>query len=478
MFNAGKLLAAVLLAALLPFAGCSPLVYCQIETEVHPDYSVTRVTRMEAVPNPRHPQQRPRLGEYFQFPPAELYDSYVVQPDKVLFAGAFDSYEQIPSDLVRPTPGTAALAGNLFSHRIMDLVLFVLADFDETIVDIINGQDDGEAAVAELVRLAVPEIMSVLNAKYGAKYDLSRLDAWLNNDLPVKLRRLYAGAWAIHNAKRSGVTSPGEEREFYLFLKAEAEREGLILADFGRSDMQQENIRRLKEYAVRLAQSLCPPRQSGGAGVGKEMLSGVAMDELIASIQMTVTARHGSVNNFIAKIASLVPRAFGAYLTSSVVPIYILPETSYKFVLKTPGTVIQTNGVRELNGDLVWAFTDRDFAFTGQSMWARTIFVREPVTYSLGLRGFPANLTDVDQLFGWCLAPEGAPREAILDALRRCAAERGTAPLEALAADAQSPDSPSARGILEMFARHRASLSAKRQPAQPQQQQPPLPAVQ
>lgn len=453
------LLMFALVAAVL-VTGCSPSVYCTIETQVFPDYTCTRLTKMEAYSHPDYPGQRPRLGEYFQFPPAELYDSYVVQQDKVLFAGAFPSFERIPNDLVRATPGANTRSGNLMSFRVMDMVLFVLADFDETITDIVVSQEDGEAALTELVRLVVPELMAVLNAKYGQRYDLSRLESWLYNDLPLKLRRIYAGAWAIHAAKRSGVTSPGEDFEFYMFLRNEARREGLELAEPGHPDMQQENVRRLKEYGLRLAQQLCLPRQ-GGAGLSGDMFAGGALDELLGSIQQAITARHGSVNAFIQKIAALVPRAFGTYLTSSVMPIYMMPDVSYQYRLKVPGQVIQTNGVREFDGHLVWNFTDRDLAFTGQSLWARSIFVREPVTYALGLKGFPASLGDVDKVFGLCLTAQGAPREELLKTIRDAVNARSLAPLEAMAASAKSQDAQAAKGLLELFQRHRAAQSAQ-----------------
>ncbi len=438
-------------------AGCAPFVLCTVETEIFPDYSCGRLVRMDARPNPDYPHQRPRLADYFQLPPAELYETYAVQPDKALLAGTFASYDLIPSDLVRVTPGTTALPGNVFSFRVMDMVLFVLADFDETLTDIVQSQEDGEAALTELLRLVVPEVMAVLKAKYGQRYDMSRLEAWLHNDLPAKLRRLYAGAWAIHSAKRSGVTSPGEDYEIYMFLRAEARRDGLELADPGTPDLERENVRRIKEWGTRLAQQLCTPRP-GTPGVSADLLAGTAMDELLASLQQAITARHGSINAFVAKMASLVPRSFGTYLTGSVMPIYMLPETAYRYRLRVPGTVIQTNGVRELNGDIVWNFIDRDLAFTGQSMWARTIFVREPAVFALGLRGFPASLGDVDQVFGLCLSPQGTPREALLEALRESVTMRNTAPLERLAGDSAAGDSQAAQGMLRLFENHRQSM--------------------
>ncbi|MDR1745493.1 MAG: hypothetical protein LBS30_07055, partial [Planctomycetota bacterium] len=438
-------------------------MFCSIETRIFPDYTCTRVTRMEAYPHPDYPAQRPRLGEFFHFPQAELYDTYAVQQDRVLFAGAFPSFENIPADLVRITPGAQARPGNVMSFRVMDMVLFVLADFDETITDIIASQEDGEFALTELLRLLVPEAMAVLNAKYGQRYDLSRLESWLNTDLPQKLRRIYAAAWAIHSAKRSGVTSPGEDFEFYMFLRAEAKREGLELVDPGHPDMQRENVRRLKEYGLRLAQRLCPPRQQGGPGVSGDMFAEGTLDELAASLQQAITARHGSINNFVGKIAALLPRAFGAYLISSFMPVYMMPDVTYQYRLKVPGTVIQTNGVREFGGDLVWNFTDRDLAFTGQSLWARSIFVRDPAVLALGLRGFPSSLGDVDKVFGLCLTPQGAPREALLKALRDSVNARTLAPLEAIAGNAQSADSPAAKGMLDLFQRHRADQTGKQQ---------------
>lgn len=470
------LLSALTLTAAV-LAGCSPTVTCLVETVVLPDYSVRRATRMETTPSPRFPNQRPRMGEYFQFPPAELYDTYVAQQDKALFAGHFDSYEMLPHDLIRITPATNQLAGNVFSYRVFDLVMFVLADFDETMTDIVESQADGEAALDELLRLLTPEVMAVLNAKYGAKYDLSRLEAYLYNDLPGKLKRLYAGAWAIRRLERSGVTSPGEEFEYYMLLMGEARREGLELAPPGTPDMNQENIRRLKEYAVQLARQLCPPRQAGTVEAGKELFAGMAMDELLASVQSAIIARHGTLNNFIAKIAALLPRAFGAYMISAVMPVWMLPDTTYQFRLRTPGQVIQTNGVREVNGDLIWAYTDRDLALTGKSMWARTLFVRETVTYPLGLRGFPASLSDVDHMFGLCLTPEGQPRDGLLGALRQAAQMRSLSPVEALAANASSPDAQAARGVLTLFENHRRTQAQRDAPGtDAAQQQPPAPA--
>ncbi len=475
------LLMALALTALL-YAGCSPSVTCLVETVVLPDYSVRRVTRMEAKPSPRFPQQRPRMGDYFQYPPAEAYDTYVAQQDQALFAGHFDSYEMIPHDLVRITPGTNQLAGNVFSYRVFDLVMFVLADFDETMTDIVQNQADGEAALDELLRLVTPEVMSVLNAKYGAKYDLSRLEAYLYNDLPGKLKRLYAGAWAIRRSERSGVTSPGEEFEYYMLLMNEAKREGLELAPPGTPDMNQENVRRLKEYAIQLARQLCPPRQAGTAEAGRELFAGTAMDELLASVQSAIIARHGSLNNFIAKIAALLPRAFGAYLISAVMPVWMLPDATYQFRLRVPGQIIQTNGVREVNGDLIWTYADRDLALTGKSMWARTLFVRETVTYSLGLRGFPASLSDVDRMFGLCLTPEGQPREGLLGAMRQAAQMRSLAPLEGLAANMSSADAQAARGVLALFENHRKTQAQRDAAgggeAQPPQQPQPLPQPQ
>ncbi len=443
------------------------MVVCQVDTVIMPDYSARRVTRMEGLPNPRFPQQRPRLTDYFRFPPADLYDTYTVQQDKALFAGDFESFDRIPNDVVRTTPGTPGIAGNLFSFQVMDTVLFVLANFDETLTDIVKSQEDGEAAFIELLRLAVPEVMSVLNAKYGQRYDLSRLDSFLNNELPAKLRRVYAAAWAIHSAKRSGVTSPGELFEYYVFLQAEAKREGFELAEWGTPDMDQENIRRLKEHALRVVQRLCPARQ--GADIpNKDMLANISVDDLLASVQMAITARHGSVNAFIEKIAALVPRAFGAYMTGTVMPLYMLPETTYQFRLRVPGRVIQTNGVQELNGDMVWNFSDRDLAFTGQSMWARSIFIREPAVYALGLRGFPDTLADVDRMFGLCLSPEGTPRESLLESLRQSVSERGLRPMEALAASGGA-DSGAARAMLDLFEQHRRVVSQRAREQQERQ---------
>jgi hypothetical protein len=455
--------------ALLPAAGCSPIVICRIETEILPDYTCRRIARLDIKPNPRSSQQR--LANYFQFPPAELYDTYAIRQEGAVFAGDFSSYDQIPSDLIRNLPGVQAKARNVFSYQIMDTVLFVLAHFDETLIDVVAGEEDGQAALAEMIRLCLPEIMAVLNARYGAHRDLSRLEAWLGHDLPAKAARLYDGAWRVHAAKRSGVTSPGEEYEYYLFLMAEARREGLELAPPETPNLWDENLRRLKEYGLRLAERLCPPRP--GAPARESGFPAASLGELAAALQKAITARHGSINAFIAKLSALAPRAFGVYLLSSILPFLALPETQYHYRLRPPGQVIQTNGVREMNGDLVWNFTDRDLAFTGQSMWAKTIMIREPVVLALDLKGFPASLDDVDRLYGLCLTPAGKPRETLLETLAKSANAGSQAPLEALANNPSAPDAAAAREVIEFFARFRQARPA----AQPPAATPPAPPI-
>ena len=471
--------AAVILG--LALSGCSPSVVCSIETVVLPNYACRRVLTLNASPNPGTPNQRPRLGDYFQFPPPELYETYLAQPEKAVFAGLFDSFENIHPDLARITPAASQIARNAFSFRVMDLVLVVLADFDETIPDIVVSREDGQAALADLVRLLVPEVMSILNARYGGRFDLSRLEQWLLNDLVAKAVRIYGKAWEIHSAKRSGVTSPGEIVELYMFLMEEAKREGLELAEPGVPGLEQENLRRLKEFAIRKARDLCPPRQPGAAPLSQDMFAGNVGEELLGALQKAVTARHGSVNEFVKKIGSLLARAFGAYLASEVMPIYMLPETTYFCRLRAPGMIMQTNGVRDVNGDILWSFTDKDLALTGQSMWARTMFVREPVLNALDIRGFPASLADVDRLFGMCVSPAGAPREALLVSLQQSAGARSLAPLEALANNVSSPDARAARDVLELLARYRRpdGAGARNQtPAQPAAAAPDAPAAQ
>ncbi len=481
------LCAALLLVLASP--GCSPQVICNIETVILPDYTCKRVLRFDATPHPNYPNQRPRLGEYFQFPPAELYETYLAQPEKAIFAGAFESYDRIPPDLKRLTPGSDRVAGNTFSFRVMDLVLVVLADFDETITDIIKSREDGQAALGELIRLVVPEVMSVLNARYGSKYDLSQLDHWLNADLVAKVQRIYGLAWDLHSAKRSGVTSPSEFIELYMLLKREAQREGLELADLGTPDLYQENIRRLKEFGAKKALELCPPRQPGAATLPPDLFSGSVGEELLGAVQKAVIARHGSINEYLRKIAALVPRSFGAYLTGTVAPMYMLPDTRYFCRLRFPGMVLQTNGMRDVSGDLLWNFTDSDLAFTGQSMWARTLYVREQLVSGLGLQGFPSSVADVDRLFSLSVAQNGQPRDAMLTALQQSALGRSLAPLEALAANPSSPDAAAARGVLELLQHFRQPETgsvtgqqpvapARPQPAQLQQQPHPAAAPQ
>lgn len=458
------------LAAITVVAGCMPSVVCRVDTIVYADFSCRRVAQLNAIANPQVPNQRVRLSDYFQPPPAENYDTFVIQPDKAVYAGRFPLYSDISPDLGRIVPGSTAVADNRFHFRALDFVLFVIADFEENLSDI-TTREDGSAALDELLRGLLPEVLTVLHARYDATYDISRLENWLQVELPGILQRVYGEAWAISRARRGGFTAPTEEQDIQSLLMREAKSLGLDLVPMDQPGAKQENLQRLKKFGSEQFQRLCIPRQPGQA-MPQDMLSARTGEELLGAVQKAILARHGSFPAYMRKIESLMPRVFGAHLMSYAMPLNMTPEVKYQFRMRLPGTIIHTNGLRDFTNDLYWTYSDYELAFSGQTMWARTIVPRENVLRALGLKNFPGNLANVDIMFSLAFGPDGKLRESMFKALEQSALQGGLGPLEALARSADA-NSVAAGKLLELLRKHQQQ--AANQPNTPSTVEQPVP---
>ncbi|MCX7934464.1 MAG: hypothetical protein N3A66_04295, partial [Planctomycetota bacterium] len=156
--------------------------------------------------------------------------------------------------------------------------------------------------------------------------------------------------------------------------------------------------------------------------------------EQTAQLQAAIVKQFGSLEKFFSTLEPLLPQVFGAFLISHFSLLPVNPRFDFQMRLSLPGQVVQTNGLCDLDGRILWTFTEEDLALSGYTMWARTLVIHKEEISALGLVDFPGHIGAVEKLYQELRAPSGGLREPLLQALRACAAEKSLAPLQRLAA--------------------------------------------
>jgi len=421
--------------------GCAPLVVCRTETEIRPNHACRRQVLLVGTPSKRVPNQRIKLQDYLTFPEAELYEKFVLTPAKVMFTGTFPGPERVPVDFIKTTPQTDRGARNQVLFRSIDLVLIEVMEFEERIDDIVD-RADGEKALQELIGVFLDAVLNALHDRYAADYDLQRLDAYLRQEFPQVVTRLYGALWELRRARRGGVALLTESAEWRECLTRELARLGVAPA----ASSEDAQAAGLQEVFTRFLDAKLPelttPRRPDIAPLRGSMVKDrEGRAELFAALQESIKQRHGSIPAFSAKIEPLLPRAFGAFLINQVSLLPLNPEFEFFYRLALPGHVVQTNGLRDLDGRILWTFTDREVALSGYAMWARSLVLRSEAVAALGLQDFPGHIHSVERLFQLLRAPEdGAFSERLIQVLRASIAAHSLRPLEGLAAGAAGTD--------------------------------------
>jgi hypothetical protein len=188
---------------------------------------------------------------------------------------------------------------------------------------------------------------------------------------------------------------------------------------------------------------LVEPRHADVPPLTWTMLSS---DEAKASYTLTLETLHGSLPAFLTKLEHRLPAALGAYLPGELALSPWNPRMAFHARLRLPGTVLHTNGLRDLDGTIHWDFTGRDVALSGYSLWARALIVREEAVRALGLEAFPGSILAVDRLYQELSRGGGLHDGPLAETLRE-AVETGTLePLERLAGTAPQPASAEGGG--------------------------------
>ncbi|MBN1256722.1 MAG: hypothetical protein JXA52_03340 [Planctomycetes bacterium] len=420
-------------AALL-LAGCSrPKISFTAKTEIQPNGQTGRavvITCKAANEN----ETPPNLTDFIRLPEVKKYQNFSPLPEGVSFSGIFASPAEVPVDFMKLTTGYDVWAQNRLRLRQNNYVLLSTFEFEERVEDIVE-RPEAEEALAQGVSLISEAVISGFDGCYGEQYDLSQLDEYLRKTIPELSRRLYQVLWEIRRSRRGGLDLELEVQEWDRRLRQELSNYGLYLEPLTSEEDRQLNEARAWEFLDKKLRELAIPRQPEIPPLRAEILrSTEKQQELFRQIEMSVKESFGSMEYFFKQLDPLIPVIFGAFFEQRLIFNHAEPSFTFHFQIYLPGHIMQTNGVRDIDGSIHWRFTGEDLHLTGYPMWVRSVGIDMQKAQSLGLVGFPLNLVNLDR-FLKTITTSGAPDKNLIALLDKCVAQKSLAPLRAAAGE-------------------------------------------
>jgi hypothetical protein len=225
-----------------------------------------------------------------------------------------------------------------------------------------------------------------------------------------------------------------ENEEWGQFLVDEVRKYGLNLPPYGSENAQEESRRLVTEFIDRKLAELVAPKGEGIEPASSKLFSQMnGADGIMALMTKSIAEKYGSVQSFTARIDKLLPRVLGAFMISRFSVLPTNPDFDFRVRLRMPGGVVKTNGLRDIDGRIIWAFSERDIAISGYSMWAQSIIIDRSSLKAIGLDKFPGHLSDVEHLNRLMrTGDKGEINADIQHALRQCIMVKSLSPLASL----------------------------------------------
>ncbi|MBN2711584.1 MAG: hypothetical protein JXR97_04015 [Planctomycetes bacterium] len=454
-------------------AGCNPTIVYRIDTGIAPDGSCYRKAIIKGKPNEKTPTQTVKIKDYLELPQADLYETFVLTPNQLILGGRFDSPDQMPQDFVKLTPYTDKRAENNVQFRRIDLVLIQVMDFEEKFSDIVNRKT-AEESLDKLVNMVVDEAMVAANDLYGSEYDLTGARMYLKEQLPALALELYARLWEIRRAKRGGISFLGESTEWRRVISDIALKFGVKITPSFSDDKEKENREAIGKFVAGKLEELTSSKKADAKPLRADFIgSKEDREKFLTALQESIKRRHGSTKAFTDKIEKILPEVFGAFMISDFSPLPTNPHFDIQARLALPGHVVQTNGLRDIDGRILWSFDDREMSLTGYSMWARSLVINNDMIRALGLKGFPGHITTVEYFFQ--IFRTSSPHEIneeLADLLRECVKEKSLEPLKRATLSDSEVES---KKRLTASAKSLYSLLKRYAPAESEEMEPELP---
>lgn len=403
----------------------------RIDTKINEDHSTLRKIGMVVRPSKQIPGQKVKIKDYLELPNPDDFETFRLTRTSAIFVGKYSSPTEIEPEYAKYTPDTDKMSRNRIAFRSTDLILLEVMDYEESILDIVT-RAEGEKELDKLVQFVLDVVIHFASDTYGKDYDLSQLEAYWRQTLPQAARRLYADLWEVRRARRGGILFTREEVEWQQKLIALAAQLGLPLPKPG-AEMRLKKKTGIA-FLTKKLDALTKPKREGLPPLSEKLFATKESRKKVADdFEAYLKTRFGSLHAVLAKIEILRPKIFGAYLGNQFSLSPDNPQLAFQVRLLMPGHIVQTNGLRDVNGQLLWTFTGEEVGLSGFQMWARSLVVRKKMVAALGLVNFPGSIQQVERFYR-ILRPHGrkvAPliSQAFSDSVKA----HSLAPLEKLA---------------------------------------------
>ncbi len=459
----------LLVAGVLLACGCSPTISFRADTTLAQDGSCIRKAIITGYPNSKIPNMRVKISDYLELPEAEQYETFVLTPARVMFGGKFEKTGDVPADFIKITPASDLLAHNELKVERVDLVLLEVMDFEERFVDIAT-RAEGEQALEEMLSILLETISGFTEFKFGDKYDLTELKLFLRETFPPFARRLYAYTWELRRARRAGTDANSERDEWKRVLQAELSKIGMTFPEQPSSSRMINDV--LQQFAKEKLPQLVTPKQENVPPFSLDMLLGKSSrTEFLNDIRAFLDKQYGSMMAFMQKIDPPLTKVLGAFLLTEVSIVPTNPEFDFQMRLKMPGHIVQTNGLRDFDGRILWQFDGHEVALSGKNLWARSAIVNVQAAQALGLVNFPGQIKTIEMLFQLLHDRHNSPHdtEEVFSGLRESVKAGSFEPLAKLAhvkteAGDSTPSGKTALKLVQLLERFRPSAQKQPEP--------------
>lgn len=188
------------LITMLLLTGCVPVVEVSMKTRIQEDGTAIRETRFKKVRRSANNDQekawnkRPLVEDLGRKLGAG-FATFERSDDEIRLYGVFADPNRIPADFRRDVPVLDGEAHNAVHFITEDLLFATRFVYRERFVDAI-APDDQKEARDTLVRFCLDFARAGARLELGQRYDLTALDAWLDETLRPTLLRLIDVYWS------------------------------------------------------------------------------------------------------------------------------------------------------------------------------------------------------------------------------------------------------------------------------------------
>lgn len=381
-----------LVVAALLLTGCEAKLY-RAETVLKPDGSVGRAIYQPLGDTPegaRHAQLWQQTTHSERIQPSNFKGAIRDLPklphnrDRDYFAawGEFGSAADVPSTFHKKAPSGLPDGKLALDYQRNDLGLLVEHRWNETLTDVVTI-DDMHQARRQLADMLIPLVEKFFVEVLGEDYETRNLGEWLRRTGTPWFFELSDAVFELGARKATG-----DEQQVMAAIIPICKRYGLSLVDAGGKPLEDKAMGdAIATYARKvLGENL--QRRDG------EKVPEALLDELLEWPQLkdrpadrkddahykkyedafenVIDQNYGGTSAFAEEIEPLLVRMLGLYASE-----ILAPSRVFRYELRVPGTIVETNGLILGDGRVLWEF-DADEAYPfGYSMKCRSIAVNE-----------------------------------------------------------------------------------------------------